>query len=721
MLAAKNAAEHHFLALLLCLVIVLVLGRLVGVVFRAIKQPVVIGEILIGIALGPSLLKRVWPSLHETLFSSADLPFFKLVASLGLVLFMFIVGMEVDLDVIRSSGKRAVVISLTSIAFPFLLGFGLLGSYLYQDHQCVPIELEPGDKVAAQCASPTAAVSSQIAGRQAQIQQVKAANAQASATETKAAVPKEIQAAQTDFTPFAMFIGVSMCGTAFAVLARILSERNMFRIPLGLLLIACAAIDDIVAFTLLALSVALAGRGNPTDVILIVVKLIAFTVVLFAFVRPLLERWVLRPYRARGNKLGPEQLSILLAGLLLSSYITSRIGVHELIGSFLFGVAVPRRNATNLFHSIAERLEGVSVQLLLPVFFVIAGQGVNLLGLTTADILPALAILAVACIGKFAGGAVAARLTGVPRRQSLAVGTMMNTRGLAELVILQVGREAGVIDDKVYTMLVIMAVVTTAMAGPLLKWVYPDRWLHRDIAEADRKRISSATDRVAVVIDDVADALPLVELAAAYGGGRATGSVTLIRFTDQGAGLASFADDLAQLKGLRERVERAGLQCQVISRASQNRPIDVVAEVERLAPGAVVIGRSDTNLTGPLRHVGCDVLGTLIGLRDVGSVRAPGGNSNAELAAMELAVRIALHAKIPLSVSGPVSNRVEKQLRALGVDRNEPSDPALAVAIVGLAPDANFTVQPGERDRVSLVEALRGWTVRVEPIILSTV
>ncbi len=721
MIAEQSAAEKHFLALLLILVVVLVLGRLVAILFRRIKQPVVIGEILVGIALGPSLLGVIAPDVQAFLFAATDLPFFKLVASLGLVLFMFIVGMEVDLDVIRSSGKRAVAISLTSIALPFALGFAVLGTLLYDDHKCVAVEQEVAGEVSTEkpCAPVSAEVEEKIADREKAIDKA----------ETKGnEPPKPLTGKQTDFVPFAMFIGVSMCGTAFAVLARILSERNMFKIPLGLLLIACAAIDDIVAFTLLALSTALAGQGSASDVLVILVELAIFTTVLFALVRPLLERLVLKPYRANGNKLGPDQMSILLIGLLLSAYITSRIGVHELIGAFLFGVAVPRRNAANLFHSIADRLEGVSVQLLLPVFFVIAGQGVNLQGLTTSDIGPVVLILLIACVGKFVGGAGAARLTGVPKRQSLAVGTMMNTRGLAELVILQVGRDAGVIDDKMYTMLVIMAIVTTAMAGPLLKFVYPDRWLNRDIADAERKRTSASTDRVVVIVDEVADALPLAEVAAAYGGGRATGSVTLVRFTDPAGGLESFADELGEMKTLRETVEAAGLGCQVITRASLDRGRDVVAEVERLSPGAVVIGRGDADLTDSLRHTGSDVLipsTTLVGFT---SVQVPAGGSNASTAALEMGVRLAMHADIPIVVEGSLSGRTKRQLRTLGVEQVSVTagEHSASIGTGGDGSDSNsgngdtIDVYPGERDRVTLVESLGGW-VEKEPIILGYV
>ncbi len=705
MIAELTAQEKHFLALLLCLAVVLTAGQLVAIVFRAIKQPVVIGEVLVGIALGPSLLGQIAPGVRDYLFNTIDIPFFKLVASLGLVLFMFIVGMEVDLEVVRRSGKRAAAISLTSIAVPFALGFFLLGNVLHSDHNCVAVEKEPGI-TAKPCSTETKEVTDKIAARKALIDKT---------PDTKEA-PKPLESKSTDFLPFAIFIAVSMCVTAFPVLARILTERNMFKIPLGLLLVACAAIDDLMAFTLLALATALAGDGSATDVLVILAKMLVYVAVLFLVVRPLLERFVLVPYRKNGNVLRAEQLSILFIGLMLSSYVTSRIGVHELIGGFLFGVAVPRTNAPNLFHTIAGKVEGVSVQLLLPVFFVIAGQGVNIQGLTTSDILPALLIIAVACAGKFIGAAVAARAVGVPKRQSLAVGALMNTRGLTELVVLTIGRDAGVIDDKLYTMLVIMAVVTTAMAGPLLKVVYPDRWLNRDIAEAERKRTSSATDRVAVIVDDPGTAQPLAEIAAAYGGGRKTGAVTIVRFTAQGGGLAAFADDLGEMKALRDTIEAAGLTCQVISRASANRATDVAAEIERLAPSVVVIGSSDVELIDPIRHLGSDVIEADRPLGAVTSVEVCSGTSNADLASIEMAVRIALFEDVPLHVTGGLSGRQANQIDALGVHRVTATiDGALTV---GSATGNAVVIHPGERDRVPLSEALESW-VRTEPLILS--
>jgi Kef-type K+ transport system membrane component KefB len=710
---ASSAAEDRFASLLLCLIIVLVLGRLVAILFRRIGQPVVIGEILVGIALGPSLLGLFPGDLDGLLFPAAIQPYLKVVASLGLILFMFIVGMEVDLDVVRRSGNRAVAISLTSIALPFALGFFLLGHMLHADNNCVAIEAVA---TADGTVQPEECTSTEIQDKQEEI-----AKQTTDAEKDGKEVPKPVQGRSVDFIPFAMFLGVSMCGTAFPVLARILAERNMFKIPLGLLLIACAAIDDIVAFTLLAFASALANGGGPAEVGWMLLQVAIFVVVLFTVVRPIIGKLVVEPYRRTG-KLGLEHLSILFIGLLLCSFVTTKIGVHELIGAFLFGTAVPRRGATNLFHDVAGKIEGVSLQLLLPVFFVVAGQGVNIKGLSASDIGPVLAIIAVACIGKIVGAAGAARITGVPRRQALAVGTLMNTRGLTELVILQVARDASVINDRVYTMLVIMAVVTTAMAGPMLKWVYPDRWLQRDIAEAERKRTSSATDRIAVVVDDPTDAEAAVELAAAYGGGRDTGDVTLVRMTASGSGLGDFADNLGEMDALRAAAARAGVGVHVISRAAADPGAEVVAELGRVAPSAVVLPPTMHDLGPAIRRNGADVL--LVGGAPIGEagLQVEGGRGNSELAALEIGSRLALYHRVPLHVRGGLGRRARQQLDRLGVDVREDDGGLLVTTDAGAQRgDIAAVVEAGDRDRVPLTESLDAWLDAEEIVPLSSI
>lgn len=436
-----RVAAQAFLAI----AVIVVVARLVGLAARKLGQPMVLGEIVAGISLGPSLLGLFPGDLPDRLFPLDTRPYLKVAAELGLVVFMFVVGLEIDADGLRRSGRRAVTLSLSSIAVPMVLGGLVLAPLIHGRY---------GD----------------------------------------------VEGEATAFLPFALFMGVAMSGTAFAVLARILTERNMFRIPLGMLAIACAAIDDIIVFALLAMVVAIASSGDVSQVPIALVELTVFIAVLFGIVRPLLDRFVLSRYRQAG-RLGTDVLALLLAGALASAYVANRIGLASLIGAFLFGAAVPRRQMGPLAHEVSERVEGISVVVLLPVFFVVTGLGVDIKGLGWSGLPVLAAVLATACVGKFVGGGVAAKLSGMSTRQSLALATLMNTRGLTELVILNIGRSAGLIDGPLFTMMVIMAIVTTVAAGPLLGLVYPERLLARDIADAERRtNVDGTRYRVAVVL-----------------------------------------------------------------------------------------------------------------------------------------------------------------------------------------------------------------------------
>lgn len=432
MMLAAGSPDSSFLRFLVCLGLVGVVAKLAGLAVRRFGQPAVIGEILAGLALGPSVLGLVWPAGPSTLFPAEVVPHLRTVAELGLVLFMFCVGLELDMRALRRSGRQAGAISLTSIVVPFALGIGVLGPPLYGAHRQV------GD-------------------------------------------------GEVRFLPFALFLGVSMCGTAFAVLARVLAERDLLGTRIGTLLMTCAAIDDVIAFSLLGLVVAVAASSGVAGTLVVLGQLAVLAALLFGVVRPLLRRTVTARYTATGT-LTPELLSVLLLGAIATAVAAEWIGLHPMMGAFLFGTAVPMDARRGLVHDVHHRLEGVSVQLLMPVFFVVTGLGVNVGGLRVADLGPTLLILGVACIGKFVGGAGAGRVVGLSTRDALAVGTMMNTRGLAELVILNVGRQAGVLDDRMYTMLVIMAVVTTVMAGPLLRLIYPEPMLEAQRQEAVQRR-----------------------------------------------------------------------------------------------------------------------------------------------------------------------------------------------------------------------------------------
>lgn len=638
---------------LLALAVVLALGRVVGALFGRIGQPVVIGEILAGIALGPSLLGLFPGELDERLFPDDLVPYLDVVSKLGIVLFMFVVGLELDMGVMRRSGRRAVAISLSSIMLPFLLGSLVLAPVLFDRY---PSPAKPDGTL-------------------------------------------------VNLAPFALFVGVSMCGSAFAILARILAERDMFKIPLGATLVACAAVDDVVVFTLLAATTAVSGGDGFGGVVVTMGELALIVIVLIMVVRPIIDRLVLRPFLRTGH-FGTEQMAIVFLFLMLSAWSTAWIGVSELIGAFLFGAIMPREplaagRESTLFPAIAGRVEGVSVQLLLPVFFVVAGQGVVLGGLEAGDLVPALVVVAVASFGKFAGGATAAWLTGLPRRQALAVGTLLNTRGLAELVVLGLARDTGVISTQVYTMLVIMAVVTTTMSGPLLRVVYPDRVLHRDIVEAERAGSGAATDRAVVLVRDPAHAEALVDLAVAFGGARPTSAVTLVHFVPAEQGFTGVAEALGPMQALRQQCEGAGVPCTVVCRSSAQPHDDLVAEVRRVAPDAVIMSPGDDGLVAAVTREGADVV-LVDGAVDVSDgVSATGGTSRDERAALELAVRLALHGNVPLQVLHGAT-RLQRQLKRLGITLGPGT-----LAVTTARADGAVRVVSGDRDRLS-VEARLG-------------
>ena len=663
--ALLAASGPPIVPVLLALAVVLALGRAVGALFTRIGQPVVIGEIIAGIALGPSLLGLLPGGLDDRLFPDDVLPYLEVISKLGIVLFMFVIGLELDMSVVRRSGARAVAISLSSISAPFLLGAVVLAPVLFDRYP-------PG--VAA-------------------------------------------DGAPVDLAPFALFVGVSMCGSAFAILARILAERDMFSIPLGATLTACAAVDDVVVFTLLAVTTAVAGGGGLGGVAVTMLQLVAIIVVLIVVVRPAIDRWVMRPF-ARSGQLGAEQMAIVFLFLMVTAWATAWIGVSELIGAFLFGAAIPRQTVTpdadapdrtaELFPVIAGRVEAVSVQLLLPVFFVVAGQGVVLGGLAAGDIVPAIAIVAAAWFGKFVGGAGAARLTGLPRRQSLAVGTLLNTRGLAELVVLGLARDTGVISDEVYTMLVVMAVLTTVSAGPLLRLAYPDRVLARDIAEAARAGSGAATDRAVVWVDDPGDADRLVDLAVAFGGARPTSSVTLVHFVDPAEGFAAVAEALAPLQRVRDRCSAAGVPCTVVCRPSARPLDDLVGEVRRVAPDAVITGEASPDVIAAVTATGSDVIVVDRPIDTAHGVAVRSTTLREGRAALELATRLAMHADVPLVLDDP-SGRVRRELRRLDVTVAAAGADTSLPTVTGVDGDGPVRVVAGDRDRVGLFDRLGPW------------
>ncbi|MET7717349.1 cation:proton antiporter [Streptomyces sp. NPDC005407] len=406
---------QHITELLIGLAVVVLLARLLGALARRFDQPAVIGEVLAGILLGPTLFGDV---ISSHLFPADIRPQLAALATVGVALFMFTVGLEWDVAKARGSGGLVVTVSLSSILLPFGLG-SALGLYLLREHQ------------------------------------------------------------SSNSTAFVLFMGLAMSITAFPVLARILTERGLGRTTLGVLALACASIDDVLAWSVLAAVTVISGAAGADQwrVLLFVPYLLGMLFV----VRPLLRR-----LRTSSGALAPAGFACVLAGLLLSAGATEWAGLHFIFGAFLFGAIVPREQTERLRAQLHDQLGNLGQTLLLPVFFLTAGLNVDLSGIGLGGLRDVGLILLVAIGGKFAGAFFAARGHGMPARQSAALATLMNTRGLTELIALSVGLSLGIIDRELYSLMVVMAVVTTAMAGPLLRWILPQRLVE---AEAAREAV----------------------------------------------------------------------------------------------------------------------------------------------------------------------------------------------------------------------------------------
>ena len=398
---------HHPLAILLAQIITIILvARFFGWVFRKIGQPSVIGEIIAGIVLGPSLLGLYFPEFSLTLFPVASLGNLQFLSQIGLILFMFVIGMELDLKVLQNRAKDAVVISHASIIFPFALGIGL-AYFVYFKF-----------------------------------------------------APEGVA-----FMPFALFMGIAMSITAFPVLARIVQERGIHKTKLGAIVITCAAADDITAWCLLAAVIAIVKAGTFVSSLYIIGMAVVYVLAMLFVVKPFLKK--IGELYATKDSLNKPVVAIFFLTLIISSYTTEIIGIHALFGAFMTGVIMP--DITKFRSVFIEKVEDVSVILLLPLFFVFTGLRTEI-GLINDPYLWKVTgfIILVAVVGKFVGSALAAKFVGQSWRDSLTIGALMNTRGLMELIVLNIGLDLKVLTPEVFTMMVIMALVTTFMTGPTL-------------------------------------------------------------------------------------------------------------------------------------------------------------------------------------------------------------------------------------------------------------
>ncbi|MGY1828974.1 cation:proton antiporter [Geodermatophilus sp. SYSU D01180] len=666
--------EQHSVAeitafVFLDLAVIMVVARLMGRLAVKVGQPAVMGEIVAGILLGPTLLGALPGDLDAALFPDHVRPYLEVLAQLGLVLFMFLVGLEVDLSFIRGREKIAVSVSVSSIVLPFALGV-LLATYLHSAH-----DVFTHDDGTAQAIS---------------------------------------------FIGFALFMGVAMSITAFPVLARILAERQMHRVPTGVLALACAAVDDVLAWALLAVVVAVVAAGSFSGVLLILLWSVVFALVMFLVVRPLLKHLVTRYERL--GRLTPEMLALVLIGILGSAWVTEEIGIHFIFGAFVFGVVMPRQGAGALNHEIIDRLEQVSVLLLLPVFFVVTGLKVDVGAIDVTGLGELGLILLVAISGKFVGAFAAARTQKVPRRQATALGALMNTRGLTELVILNLGRENGVLDDTMFTLMVLMAVITTVMTSPLLNVIYPKRVLERDIAAAERAAMGlTEAYTVLVVVDDPARDAGLVDLACDLVGRETPAQVLVTRVVRRsrpkpevasglGADLELMATVAGELRTLAQRVEERGLKASVASRFSED-PWAEVADLAGNSDADVVLVRSGWGIAeGALTADGAgtpwppSLQGSVVtvsgelgeaGLQPGGPVAVVQDGDADGRAALRLAAHAALGRQVPLQLragegrrSGRRLGAVAGSLRKAGVRVSEDAEtlPALLLAPAGAGP-----------------------------------
>jgi Kef-type K+ transport system membrane component KefB len=398
--------RHPVSVLLIQVIVIVVAARLAGALFHRIGQPPVIGEMVAGILLGPSLLGLLWPEAQAFLFPPSSMPALSLFSQVGVILFMFVVGIDLDASHLQHKAGATLLVSHASITVPFLLGTAF----------CLLIY-------------------------------------------------RQLAPAGVSFTAFALFIAIAMSITAFPVLARIIEERGMSRSYLGVTAIACAAVGDVSAWCLLALVIAVVtATGFGAAALTIGLSLLFVGLMLFV-VRPRLARFAGSEFRGEAASKG------LVAGIMIfafaSALFTEVIGIHALFGAFLAGAVMPYNLRLRTF--LKERLETFTTVLLLPLFFVFTGlrTQVGLLNDWEGWLMCA-GVIAVAIAGKLGGSMLAARWTGIGWRDAFAIGALMNTRGLMELIVLNIGYDLGILSPRVFAMMVLMALVTTFMAGPLL-------------------------------------------------------------------------------------------------------------------------------------------------------------------------------------------------------------------------------------------------------------
>jgi Kef-type K+ transport system membrane component KefB len=452
--AVAQIHVNDFLHVLLALALVIAAARGLGSLFRFIHQPPVVGEMIAGVMLGPSLLGHIAPGVFAYIMPQSIAPLLNVISQVGVILYMFLVGLELDLSSLRDRAHSTVAISHASIVAPFLLGAGLA------------LLLYP-----------------------------------------------RLSTSEVSFTAFSLFLGASMSVTAFPVLARILTDRRIHKTKMGTLTLACAAIDDVSAWCLLAFVVGVtqSRAGGAVRTVLMALGYIALMVFV---VRPLVVR-LSRALDTKG-RLTQGILALILLAILLSSLATESIGIHAIFGAFVLGAIIPQNSA--IARDLTEKLEDFVIVFLLPAFFAFTGLRTQI-GLVSGReqwVFCALIIL-IASLGKFGGSAVAARISGLGWRESSALGVLMNTRGLMELIVLNIGLEFHVISPTLFAMFVLMALATTFATTPILHFIMPRRYLEKEaVAIEEASRVTAAANErtgILVPVSHTAGVANLLNLA----------------------------------------------------------------------------------------------------------------------------------------------------------------------------------------------------------------
>ena len=513
-----NIAEPTAM-LLLQIIAILLVSRVLGFVFVKIGQPTVIAEILAGILLGPSLLGYFYPETYNFLFAAQTLGNLNILSQVGLVLFMFVIGMELNLGVIKNKMGTTFVISHASIIIPYFLGM-LLAYFVYE----------------------------------------------------------EFAAGHTDFLSFALFIGISMSITAFPVLARIVQEKNLTKTHLGQISIACAAFDDVTAWCILAAVIAIAKTGSIISSLYTIGFAIVYILFMLYVIKPFMKK--IGNIYSNSEVMNKNVLAFILLLLTLSAFATQLIGIHALFGAFLAGVIMPE--LPRFRKLIIEKIEDVALTFLLPLFFVYTGLRTEIGLLNTPHLWwITLLVIIFAVGGKFIGGAMSAKIMGENWRNSLSMGVLMNTRGLMEIVVLNIGYDMGILPKPIFVMLVLMALVTTFMTTPLLTLIHK-LFPEKNQEEEYHKQQAQGIFKVLVALGNPENGKALLSVAKnALDGYKNTLAVTALHITPGSDMNPLYGEEFAResFKGINEEAQKLNIPIENDYKVTDNIEAGVVKTV----------------------------------------------------------------------------------------------------------------------------------------------